>query len=141
MSKLTITKSVTVTDIILPPPPPPPPPPPAPTPLTGDFIFSPTNPKAGDTITFIATASGGTAPYTYSWFFGDSSAGVGSTITHVYTLASSFDVILVISDNAIIPPPPPPTGFPQRINSPRLSDRSRRVAISSQAAALKRMCR
>src|SRR5438046_7348478 len=40
--------------------------------LKASFSYTPTTPAAGQTVTFTATASGGTSPYSYSWNFGRS---------------------------------------------------------------------
>jgi len=49
--------------------------------LTAGFTYSPTTPTTGQTITFTASASGGTSPYSFSWSFGDGSTGTGSEHT------------------------------------------------------------
>ncbi|MDE1819787.1 MAG: PKD domain-containing protein [Euryarchaeota archaeon] len=53
---------------------------------------------AGDTIQFTASASGGTAPYTYAWDFGDGKTGSGNPVTHVYTAPGTIDAILTVTD-------------------------------------------
>jgi PKD repeat protein len=67
--------------------------------LSASFGFSPSSPSAGQTITFTASASGGTSPYTFSWAFGDGSTGVGSTTTHAYATAASYIVALTVKDS------------------------------------------
>src|SRR5207244_9157660 len=56
----------------------------SPPPLTARFSFTPSTPQSGQQITFTASASGGTTPYSYSWMFGDGSSGTASTVTHAY---------------------------------------------------------
>src|SRR2546426_740652 len=71
----------------------------APPPLTGSFTFSPTNPSPGGSVTFTAAASGGTAPYTYSWKFGDGGTATGNPATHSYSAKGSYTATLTIRDS------------------------------------------
>jgi hypothetical protein len=100
-----------------------PPPPPTPTTLTASFTYSPSSPQTGRQVTFTATVSGGTQPYSHTWDFGDGSTGTGSTTTHAYGSPGSFTVTLNVRDNGspvqtttsqrsttITSPPPPPSG-------------------------------
>jgi PKD repeat protein len=87
-----------------PPPSPPPTPPPSPAPLSTSFNYSPSTPTAGQRVTFAAFANGGTSPYSFSWSFGDGSTGTGSPVSHTYSSAGSFTIILTSSD----------TGSPQQ---------------------------
>src|SRR5205807_5068978 len=73
------------------------PPPPA---LTASFTFSPANPHVGQAVSFTGSASGGTQPYTYSWTFGDGGIGSGSSVTHSYQAAGSYNVVLTVIDAA-----------------------------------------
>jgi PKD repeat protein len=68
---------------------------PAPVPLTADFTFSESTPL---TIDFTATAAGGTAPYSFTWDFGDGSQGTGETVSHTYTEANTYGVQLTVTD-------------------------------------------
>src|SRR3989454_1034843 len=67
--------------------------------LTASFVYAPASPLVGQQVTFIASANGGTAPYSFSWSFGDASIGSGSTVTHAYSSAGTFNVILIVSDS------------------------------------------
>src|SRR5713101_2011491 len=67
--------------------------------LTASFNFSPSSPSVGQAVTFTATVSGGTTPYSFSWTFGDGSTGTGSTVTHAYTSAGTFTVALTVKDS------------------------------------------
>jgi len=50
-------------------------------------------------VTFTATVTGGTAPYAFSWNFGDNSAaGTGNPTTHTYATSGTFTVTLTVTD-------------------------------------------
>ena len=72
------------------------------TPPTAVFVFSPAAPNAGQTIFFNA---GQSAPgprrsiASYRWNFGDGRTASGSTVTHVYTLAGAYSVVLTVTDD------------------------------------------
>ena len=72
---------------------------PAPSPLTSSFTYSPSSPNVGQTVSFSASASGGTQPYNHTWSFGDGSTGTGATVTHSYSSAGTFTVILKVTDS------------------------------------------
>src|SRR5205807_1178805 len=108
--------------------------PPPPT-LTASFTYTPTSPLVGQQTTFSASVSGGTAPYSFSWSLGDGSIGSGSTVTHAYSSAGTFSVILLVSDSGspqqtanwqesvtVTNPPPPPlaTSFSYSPTSPQV---------------------
>src|SRR5881296_3527804 len=97
-----------------------PPPPPS---FSVDFTFAPSSPIVGQVVTFTATTVDGTAPYTYSWNFGEGTTAAGSAATHAYTSASTYTVQVTASDSAAhtatksksvvvtaSAPPPPPGG-------------------------------
>jgi PKD repeat protein len=71
-------------------------PPPA---LSSSFTFVPTAPVVDTSVSFSGSASGGTSPYSYSWNFGDGSTGTGSSVTHSYSSAGSFSVVLTVADS------------------------------------------
>lgn len=70
------------------------------------FVFSPTNPRVGTTITFNASASrppAGSTITSYTWDFGDGSPRVttgDSVVSKVYALPATYTVTLVVTDNA-----------------------------------------
>ena len=69
-------------------------------PLLTTFSFSPSIPKQGQPVTFTASATGGTSPYSFIWNFGDGSAGSGSSTTHTYYSSGTFTVILTAMDTS-----------------------------------------
>ena len=48
---------------------------------------------------FQAEVVGGTAPYNYTWSFGDGSTGVGSALVHTYAVKGSYVAVLTVSDS------------------------------------------
>ena len=69
-----------------------------PTPLTTSFAYSPSSPAARQNVTLIASASGGTAPYSFSWNFGDGTSGEASTVSHTYTNPGSYNASVMVVD-------------------------------------------
>ena len=72
---------------------------------TATFIFSPTAPRANQSVNF--NASGSTSPnsriVSYTWDFGDGSPMVTvgqTTIAHTFTTAAVYNVTLVVRDEA-----------------------------------------
>src|SRR2546427_885105 len=104
----------------------------APPQLTASFAYSPSSTKAGQPVTFTASANGGTSPFTFSWSFGDGLTGTGSPVTHTYTSAGSYTAALTIKDSSTpqqtatsrntvsvtIPPPPIMASFTLNPSSP-----------------------
>ena len=68
--------------------------------LSASFTFAPSMPVVGEIVSFTGSASGGTAPYTYAWDFGDGSTASGSSVSHTYSASGSYPVILTVSDSA-----------------------------------------
>lgn len=61
------------------------------------FTFDPTSPLTGQPVDFTAAVLTGTAPFTYSWNFGDGSAiGYGNPVTHTYAEAVTYNVTLTV---------------------------------------------
>jgi len=54
-------------------------------------------------VTFTATTTGGTAPYTVNWSFGDGATGTGASVTHTYAGAQSFTVTENATDSSTPP--------------------------------------
>ena len=62
-----------------------------------------TAPSSGDaplSVTFGGSATGGTAPYTYAWAFGDGGTSTAQNPTHNYTSAGTFTATLTVTDAA-----------------------------------------
>jgi PKD repeat protein len=70
----------------------------SPEPLLVSFDFSPSLPSAGKPVSFNATASGGTSPYSFNWSFGDGTNGVGGSMGHTYVVKGSYNVSLTVTD-------------------------------------------
>ncbi|HYY90697.1 MAG TPA: alkaline phosphatase family protein, partial [Candidatus Dormibacteraeota bacterium] len=70
------------------------------TPLSASFTYSPTSPQAGQQVTFTASANSGTAPYSFSWNFGDGSSGTGSSAVHTYLAGGTYTVVLTVKDSS-----------------------------------------
>src|SRR5207245_5046967 len=58
-------------------------------------------PVAGQAVTFTASVTGGTAPFTYAWTFGDGStlSTTTSTTSHTYASMGSYTVTLRVTDS------------------------------------------
>ena len=81
----TSTKTLTVS------PPPPP---------STSFTFQPSSPIVNTPVTFVATTTGGTVPYSVAWNFGDGSSGTGASIIHTFTSVQSFTVSETATDSS-----------------------------------------
>lgn len=87
------------------------------------FTYSPSAPQSGGQVAFTASGSGGTSPYSFSWAFGDGTNGTGATLSHTYSKAGNYTVILTAKDSSTVqqtatsqqtitvtmPTPPPPS--------------------------------
>src|SRR5207245_11079402 len=56
----------------------------------------PASPGEGGTVTFVASANGGTGPFSFAWDFGDGSVDSGPSTTHVY-VAGAYTVTLIVT--------------------------------------------
>src|SRR5204862_8001146 len=69
--------------------------------LTASFVSTPPTPQVGQQVTFTASVSGGTAPYTDSRSFRDGSTATGPSVPHTYSSAASFTVTLTVKDSGV----------------------------------------
>src|SRR5207247_11448745 len=56
--------------------------------------------EPGDSLTFTATAEGGTGGFTYAWEFGERNSGDGASVTHAYTDPGQYTAIVTTRDSA-----------------------------------------
>ena len=69
---------------------------------TASFTFSPLTPNLDDTVFFNASAS--TAPpgrsvISYDWTFGDGGTATGTTVSHAFGVAATYNVTLTVTDD------------------------------------------
>ena len=70
---------------------------------TAAFVVSPSSASINQTINFnasVSTAAPGHTITNYAWDFGDGSSAGGVTVTHAYTQAGSYTVVLKVTDDA-----------------------------------------
>src|SRR4029077_9719678 len=67
--------------------------------LTVTSQVTPTQGTSPLGVAFSAQASGGLAPFHYSWNFGDGTSGAGPSLTHTYG-SGTFDATLTVTDAA-----------------------------------------
>src|SRR6266540_461551 len=103
-----------------------------PPPISAIFTVSPSSADVGQSISFTAFASGGAPPYSYSWSYGDGSAGTGLQVTHTYNSDGNYQVTLTVADSlgntgtgvspVVIGTAPLQDGFTYSPTSPQPSD-------------------
>src|SRR5207244_6614274 len=67
--------------------------------LSSHFTFTPVSPMIGQSVSFSATTTGGTAPYTYAWNFGDGGTSTANPSSHTYSASGTFMVSLKVTDS------------------------------------------
>ncbi|HEV2362473.1 MAG TPA: PKD domain-containing protein, partial [Acidimicrobiales bacterium] len=70
------------------------------TPLSATAGGTPTTGNAPLTTSFTSSATGGTAPYTYKWTFGDGSTSTSQNPSHTYTKAGNFTATVTVTDSS-----------------------------------------
>ncbi|MFZ0891049.1 MAG: PKD domain-containing protein [Thermoplasmata archaeon] len=65
---------------------------------TVSIALAPTPPVAGSAVGFLPSLSGGTAPFTYAWSFGDGSTSTSAAPSYTYAGSGSFTVKLTVTD-------------------------------------------
>ncbi len=68
--------------------------------LQGSISWTPTNPVAGESLMFTASASNGVQPYSFSWSLGDGSTASGASVTYAYSQAGNYTVKLTVADSS-----------------------------------------
>jgi len=61
------------------------------------FSWSPATPMVSDTVTFTATAAGD-EPITYTWDLGDGATDSGAHVTHAYSAAGDYAIVLTVTN-------------------------------------------
>ena len=67
--------------------------------LAVEFTADTRTVKAGKSVQFTSTVSGGFTPYTYEWSFGDGSTSTDASPSHIYHKSGTFTVTLKITDD------------------------------------------
>jgi PKD repeat protein len=67
--------------------------------LDAEFTASKTTAKEREEIQFYSKVSGGFAPYSYEWDFGDGATSTGENPTHAYRAEGSYTVSLKVTDD------------------------------------------
>lgn len=68
-------------------------------PLSVKFAFSPSSPTVQAPVSFTASASGGVAPYSFIWSFGDGTSAIGNNVTHTYSSPGAYNVTMTLTDS------------------------------------------
>jgi PKD repeat protein len=100
-------------------------------PLSASASATPTSGSIPLTVAFGTTVSGGTAPYTYDWNFGDgTSHGSTQAPSHTYTTVGTYTATVTVTDSApshhsvsgsatiTVKPPPPVIALMKKVTPP-----------------------
>ncbi|MFY7885359.1 MAG: PKD domain-containing protein, partial [Dolichospermum sp.] len=68
-------------------------------PLVASYTYSTCNNGATSTVNFVSNLAGGTAPFTYSWNFGDATSSNSINPSHTYTNPGPYTATLTVTDN------------------------------------------
>ena len=68
-------------------------------PLTATAAFDVSSGTIPLVVTFSASGSGGVAPYTYSWNFGDGGTSTQQNPSHTFQVAGTYSVTVVVTDS------------------------------------------
>ena len=60
---------------------------------------TPSNGSAPLQVIFTASPSGGTAPYTYYWVFGDGTTATSNSVAHMYNVTGSYEATVFVTDS------------------------------------------
>lgn len=125
-----------------------PPPPPANTAPVAEFTFTPTSPRAGDTVTFTDASTDAEGPITSrSWTFGDGAASSAANPTHAYASQGQYTVALQVTDAGDLtatkvttitvsaPPAAPTANFTNEPATPRAGRQVNFTDTSTQGSA------
>ncbi len=64
------------------------------------FTWSPVMPIVGETVSFVASEPlVGTPPFVYTWDFGDGFGDIGMEVSHVYSTAGDYEVVLTVDND------------------------------------------
>jgi PKD repeat protein len=67
--------------------------------LSTSFTYTPATPNTGSAVAFTGSATGGKAPYSYSWSFGDGTLATGASPTHTFPKAGTYSVTETVTDS------------------------------------------
>src|SRR5438128_2069195 len=73
---------------------------PPPAPLGASLSASRQVADVGQSVSFTCSATGGAAPYSYGWTFGDGNTGSGPAVSHVYQSAGAMTVTCTATDSS-----------------------------------------
>src|SRR5205807_496933 len=68
-------------------------------PLAATVTVSPSSPSTGQQVSFTASVSGGTGPYSLVWDFGDGTVTTGTSASHVYRAGGGIIAHVAVTDS------------------------------------------